>query len=689
MKPPIAQKKPHPHQLHEDIRPDDYYWLREKENPEVIQYLESENAYFAEVMNPLRPLQETIYQDMLSRIPEAEKEIAAQDGPYFYYSRINPGQQYRIYLRRRATHRNDLENVPEEVVLDVNQLSHGEGFLSVTTVLISPDHRRAAYLENRDGTDRYMLYVKDLASGTFLDRPIANVFIEASVAFNASGDYLYYLTVDESQRPYRLWRHHLLHERDDVLLYEENDIAFSLNLMKSRSGAYLFLVADTKTTSEVRYLPTDQPEEPFRLFEARRSGILYKLEHWNDQFLVLTNDGAQNFTLLTTPAQAPDPHRKTPLIPYQPARYLQAVLPFAKGLVLYGRQNGLTQIWTYRNQEIAALTFDEPLYTVVPGPNRSYSTNEVLIQYQSLITPKTDYAIDLITGERTILAQDPVRNYDASRYQQQRLWATASDGTRIPLSMVALKETLKQTPAPLILYGYGSYGINSNPAFDATRLALLDRGVIYVIAHVRGGSEMGHGWYEDGKLFNKKNTFTDFIAAAENLIDQGFTTAERLAARGRSAGGLLMGAILNMKPDLFRVVVPGVPFVDVVTTMLDASIPLTSLEWDEWGNPQDKDYYIYMKSYSPYDNVAAKPYPHMLVYTGLNDPRVGYFEPAKWVARLRDTKTDNNTLLLKTHMGAGHGGSSGRFERLKELAEEYAFILNRLGAVENLNLLGP
>ncbi len=678
MQAPKAERIPHPHKLHGDVRPDDYYWLREKQNPAVIRYLEAENAYFDEHMKPLRPLQNALYDDMLKHIPEADEEIPARQGPFFYYSRINPDQQYRTYYRRRAASRAELSSAPEEIILDVNGLAREGEFLDVSTVRVSPSHELMAYLVNRDGTDRYTLLVQDLKDGRLLDAPIENVFIGGSVVWDATSRYLFYLTVDDSQRPYRLWRHKL-GEDQDVLLHQEDDIAFTQHLSKTRDGAYVLLTTAAKTSSEVRFLAADKPEDEWRLFAPRRPNVLYELEHWNGQFLNLTNDGAENFTILAVSDHSPDPAEQRPLFPYDASRYLQGVLPFQAGLVLSGRSGGLTQIWVYKDGALQSLTWDEPLYTVYPRSNLDFETREVLLQYQSPLTPKTDYAYDIVDGTLATLRQDAVRHYDPSHYVEKRLWATARDGAQIPLSLVARRESLDKTPAPLILYGYGSYGANSDPAFDPARLALLDRGVIYVTAHVRGGSEMGYHWYQDGKLLKKKNTFTDFVDAAQYLVDAGYTTPEKMAARGRSAGGLLMGAILNLRPDLFKVVVPGVPFVDVVTTMLDASIPLTSLEWDEWGNPADPEYYAYMKSYSPYDNIEAKDYPHMLVYTGLNDPRVGYFEPAKWVARMRELKTDQNQLLLKTHMGAGHGGSSGRLARLKEQAEEYAFILDKLG----------
>ncbi len=680
MKPPIAPKYPHPHENHGVVRPDDYYWLREKTNPEVIAHLEAENAYFDGQMTPLRPLQKTLFDEMRGRVAAQEESPAAKWGPYFYYHRIDPGLEYPRYFRRRARTRDDLPEAAEELLLDVNELSKSQGFTSVAEVTVSPDHRFLAYLENHDGTDRYTLHVRDLSSGKPVDAPILNVFIGDSLAWDSASRHIFYVTVDESQRPAFLYRHQMgtpIHE--DVRLYEEADIALSLSLSRSQSGRYLFLTSTSNTQSEVRFLRSDEPTGDWHLFQPRKANVLYELEHWRERLLILTNEGAENFTLRAVAEVSPHSAEAHDLIPYDASRYLQGMLPFQEQLVLYGRQGGLTQVWIYDGGSLRQLTWDAPLYTVSLGPNMSYDVPEVLVRFQSLVQPKQDYAVKLSNGEKTLILKEAVQHYQPDLYEEQQLWATADDGTRIPISLVAKKETLNTgLPAPLVLYGYGSYGANSNPTFDATRLPLLDRGVIYAIAHVRGGSEMGYGWYLDGKFLKKRHTFTDFIAVAQHLIAEGYTAPDRLAARGRSAGGLLMGAILNMRPDLFRVVVPGVPFVDVVTTMLDASLPLTSLEWDEWGNPSDPIYYEYMKSYSPYDNVTAQPYPHIMVYTGLNDPRVGYFEPAKWVARLRERKTDANTLILKIHMGAGHGGASGRFAHLEELSEEYAFVLDKL-----------
>lgn len=680
---PRARRIPHPHTLHADTRADDYYWLRERENPEVIAYLQAENAYLEQVMRPLEPLQERLYQEMLSRIQQTDLEVPVQDGPYFYYSRTEEGQQYRIHCRKKAASREGLEAAPEEVILDLNQLAEGKAFLSVTLLKPSPDHRLLAYLQNEDGSDRYTVYVKDLRTGQLLPDRIGNVFLHASLEWDASGEYLFYTQMDAAQRPFQLYRHRLgAAPFTDPLLYEEADPTYRLYLAKSRSGRFLFAVSNSTTSDEVRYLETTQPESDWKVFAPRVRGVEYTLEHHGDDFLILTNENAPNFRLLRSPLADPRRQNWQEFLPYRPEVYLQAVYPFARHLVLAGREGGLTQLWVHEFATglTSRLHFPEPVYTITLGENPVFDTDRVLVQYQSLVTPRTVLELNLSTRDSQVLKQDPVLGgYDPGQYVSERVWATARDRTLIPISLVYRRGARDRGTAPLYLYAYGSYGSSADPTFNPNRLALLDRGVIFAIAHVRGGAEMGRGWYEDGKLLKKMNTFTDFIDGALHLIRTGYTTPEKLAASGRSAGGLLMGAILNLRPDLFKAVVAHVPFVDVVSTMLDASIPLTTLEWDEWGNPQDPQFYAYMKAYSPYDNVEAKAYPHLLVTTGLNDPRVAYWEPAKWVARLRELKTDSNTLLLKTHLGAGHGGSSGRYDQLKEVALEYAFVLDKLG----------
>ncbi|MBD7908058.1 S9 family peptidase [Sporosarcina gallistercoris] len=688
MKPPIAKRIPHPHELHGDVREDDFYWLNDRNNPEVIKYIEDENRYYNEIMEPLKEQTEEIYQCMVDRVPESEIDVPVQHGPYFYYSRLDKTKQYPIYARKKATSRELLSKVHEEVILDLNELAKESDYLSVTALKWSNDHRLLAYLENRDGTDRYTIFVKDLATGELLPDRITDVFIYGSVEWSRCGEYIFYITVDENERPSRLMRHHLGSDANqDELLYEENDETFTLYMNKSQSGKYIVVHSDSKTTSEIRLIDADAPLSPLQLVDARRDGIEYDVEHWGEDLLILSNEGAQNFQLHRCPLN--NLHTRDHVVDYNENRYLQALYPFQDKLLVAGRENGLTQIWELKNGQLEQIQWDEPLYSVSVKSNQSYCAPEVLLVFESMLTPETTYALDLLTGEKRCLQVAPVSGeYDPSNFRQKQLWATAEDGVKVPLNLVYKEGAFDNGPAPIILYAYGSYGSNSDPNFSPYRLPVLERGVVLVTAQVRGGSEMGKHWYEDGKMQNKRNTFTDFIAAAKYLIEEGYTTPDQLAARGGSAGGLLAGAVANMAGDLFKVIVPEVPFVDVVTTMLDTAIPLTTLEWDEWGDPRESEAYFYMKSYSPYDNVEAKEYPHLYVTTGLNDPRVGYWEPAKWVARLREMKTDDHIIVMKTNMGAGHFGESGRFNQLKEVAELYAFVLDKIGTGVKLNVQG-
>lgn len=684
MKPPQAKRIPHPHVLHGDVRLDDYYWLQDKTNPDTIEYLEKENAYYEEHLAPLADLVDSLNKEMIRYIPETDQEVPVQHGPFYYYSRIESGQQYRVYCRKAAENRDCLDGAMETVLLDVNELAQDSQYLSVSMLRLSPDHTKLAYLENRDGTDRYTLYVKDLASGVLLPDRIENIFLSDSLAWDGTGRFVFYIEVDDSQRSYRLRRHELGTDCDlDPVLFTEKDPTFSVGLTKSRSGHFLFLTSKNKETDEVWFLPTDTANGQWICFEPRQTGVQYQLEHWNESFLILTNRNAPNFRVQICSLENRDNRRD--LFAYHSERYITDVFPFEQAVLVGGRENGLTQVWIFRDPELTRLDWKEELYSVHVGANLAYDVDEVLMTYESLVTPRITYALSLATGLRVRLKQQKVPgDYNPSIYRQARHWTKAMDGTMIPVSLLFREGTIDdKRPSPLILYGYGSYGISIDDIFDPLKVPLLDRGIVFATAHVRGGAEMGYPWYQDGKLLNKRHTFTDFVEVAQDLIQKGYTTPNLLAARGRSAGGLLMGAIANMAPDLFQVIVPGVPFVDVVTTMLDESIPLTTLEWDEWGNPHHEEFYFYMKSYSPYDNIENKNYPHMLAITGLNDPRVGYWEPAKWVARLRRLKTDSHTLLLKTHMGAGHGGSSGRYARIRENAEEFAFVVDKLGANKN------
>ncbi|TQS74257.1 S9 family peptidase [Ornithinibacillus gellani] len=679
MRAPIAKRIPHPHRLHGDVREDDYYWLKDRSNPEVIQYLEDENKYYDQVMEPLAALTEDIFQGMVDRVPDSEVNVPIKRGPYFYYARLDKSKQYPIYARKQADTRGQLVDAQEEVVLDLNQMVDADGYLSVTAQQMDTAHRRLAYLENRDGTDRYTIFVKDMETGKLLPDEIPDVYIYGSMEWSRCGNYIFYITVDDMERPCRLMRHRMgTGVEQDELIYEEKDETFTLFIQKSQSGKFIIVHADSTTTSEMRLLDADEPLSDLRVVEARKPGVLYIVEHWQDELLILTNEGAENFQLLRCPLD--DLTNREHVVTYHPDRYLQGLYPFRDTLLVSGRENGLTQIWTLENDQLIPLKWDEPLYTVDVLSNQSYDADEVLIHYESLLTPETTYGIDLQTKAKNRLQVAPVSGaYDPSQYRQEQLWAVAEDGVKVPLAVVYKEGAFDQGPAPLILHGYGSYGANSDPYFSPYRLPILEKGVVFVTAQVRGGSEMGRHWYEDGKMQQKRNTFTDFIAAANHLIQNKYTTKEQLAARGGSAGGLLIGAVANMAGELFEVMVPEVPFVDVVTTMLDTSIPLTTLEWSEWGDPRKQEDYNYIKSYSPYDNVEAKAYPHLYITTGLNDPRVGYWEPAKWVARLRTLKTDDHTVVLKTNMGAGHFGKSGRFDHLKDAAKCYAFILDKIG----------
>ncbi|MFC3899894.1 S9 family peptidase [Aliicoccus persicus] len=681
MQPPKAKQIPYEHRIHDDVRQDPYDWLKDSDNQEVIDYLEEENKYFKHKLSSLQAQSDQIFEQMVERIPESEEVVPVKRGPYFYYSRLEKEQQYEIYARKRAGRREDLDDAKEEIVLDVNTLSdpnNEEEYLNVTEQRISSDHKLLAYLENRDGTDRYTLFIKNLETGELLEDKIPNVYLFSSIEWSKDGKYIFYITLDDMQRPDKLWRHQLGTSIDtDELLYEEKDSTFTIFMEMTQSGKFISVISGSTMTTEVRLIDTEQPLEAPKLVDARKRGVIYFVEHWENDLIIVTNEDAINFKLLS--ASLGDFSEKQVLVEHDEKRYIQGVYPFKGVLFVYGRENGMTQIWRLEAGQLELVNWDEDIYTVYIIGDQSYDASEVLIGFYSLITPKTTYALDIGSGKKEVLQVAPVSgDYDKSNYVQKQLWVTAADGVEVPMMMLYHQDALKGGPAPLILEAYGSYGSNSNPFFSPYILPILDQGVVFVTVQIRGGSEMGRTWYEDGKMNKKMNSFTDFIAAADYLIDEGYTTANQLAARGGSAGGLLVGAVANMAGSKFKVIVPEVPFVDVVTTMLDDTLPLTTLEWDEWGNPQNEESYHYMKSYSPYDNVESKDYPHLYVTAGLNDPRVGYFEPAKWVARLREMKTDDNTIVLKTHMGAGHFGASGRINHLKEEAECYAFVLDKI-----------
>jgi oligopeptidase B len=685
--PPVARRVPRASTIHGETRIDDYFWLRNREDPEVLAYLEAENRYTDALTRATEPLRERLFAEMRGRIKESDLSVPERLDGWVYYHRTETGAQYPIYCRRPAGQPEGDES-GEEVLLDLNPLAAGHAYFRLGAFEVSPDHRLLAWSSDTSGAESFTLYVKDLATGALLAETITNT--SPSVAWANDSQTLFYVVLDEARRPCRLYRHRLgTNPSKDALIHFEADEAFYMDLARTRSNAFLLLELASHSTSEVRYASADRPDEPFRTVEPRRAGVEYSVSHHGDRFFITTNDGAPNFRLVIAPVGDPSRERWTEILPHRPDVKVDSTDTFRNHLVVYEREAGLRQI---RVLEIGALgsapgtsghlvQFPEPVYTVRQHDNPEFGTTLLRFTYTSMVTPSSVVDYDMSERTWTVKKQTEVLGgYDPARYRSERLFATAPDGTRVPISLVyQLPLERPGGPRPLLLNGYGAYGVSYDPSFSSSNLSLLDRGVIVAIAHVRGGEEMGRPWYEGGKLLRKPNTFTDFIAAAEHLISEGFTSPDRLAISGGSAGGLLMGAVANLRPDLFRAVVAEVPFVDVVNTMLDASLPLTVIEYDEWGNPNDPDAYHTIRGYSPYDNVRAQDYPHMLITAGLNDPRVAYWEPAKYTARLRALKTDGNRLLLRTNMGAGHGGASGRWDFLREVAFKYAFLLEVLG----------
>jgi oligopeptidase B len=674
--PPVAERRPVETTLHGRTLVDPYAWLRGKEKPEVIAYLEAENRYTDAVMKPTEGLREKLYQELLARIKQTDLTVPARRDDYWYYSRTEEGRQYPILCRRKGS-----AEGPEEVLLDVNALAQGHGYFQLGGYQVSPDHGKVAYLADTTGYEAFTLRVKDLASGRTLPDTIEN--LSFGLAWANDNKTLFYVTPDAAKRPYRLKRHLLgANPATDAVVYEEPDQAFTLGIGRTRSDTYLVLTSGATTTSEVRVLEADRPDGPFRLVQPRAAGIEYYLDHHGDRFYLRTNLGAKEFRVVSAPVATPGKEHWTEVVPSRPGVKVESLSLLRNHLVVTERFAGLRRL---RVRDLAtggehAVSFPEPAYAVFLHSNPEFDTTLLRFSYTSLVTPDSVYDYDMATRQRELKKREEVLGgYDPADYKSERTSATAADGVRVPVSIVYRKGFVKDGSRPCLLSGYGSYGAPREATFSALRLPLLDRGFCYAIAHVRGGGDLGEAWYEDGKLLRKKNTFTDFIAAGELLVAQRFTSPQRLTAQGGSAGGLLMGAIVNLRPDLFAAVIAKVPFVDVINTMLDTSIPLTAQEFDEWGNPKDAQYFEYMLSYSPYDNVAAVEYPHLLVTTSINDPRVAYWEPAKWVAKMRATRKGDHRLILKTNMGAGHGGSSGRYDYLREIAFDYAFLLDVLG----------
>lgn len=676
---PPAQKKPKELAIHGDTRIDNYYWLNERENPEVIAYLEAENAYTDTMLAHTKAFQEKLYQEIIGRLQPDEESVPYLDNGYYYLTRFEKGKEYPIYARKKGSLK-----AAEEVMLDVNELARGHSYYNVGGESISPDNKILAFGEDTLSRRIYTLRFKNLETGEMLHDEIPGT--TGSAVWANDNKTVFYVAKDPvTLRSFKVMRHILgTPSKTDEEVFREDDATFSVYAYKSKSRKYIIASSYATLSQEYRVMDADKPEGAFRVIQPRERGLEYSIAHFDDKFFIRTNLDARNFRLMVTNENKTTKENWQEVIPHREDVLLEGMDVFRDFLVLSERKNGITQI-RIRPWEGAEhyIDFGEDAYLAYTTTNLEYDTDLLRIGYTSLTTPNTTYDYNMKTREFNLLKQQEVLGgYNPKEYQSERIYVKARDGVKVPVSIVYRKGFKKDGSQPLLLYGYGSYGASMEPYFSSVRLSLLDRGFAFAIAHIRGGEEMGRQWYEDGKLLNKKNTFTDFIDCAEWLLENNYTNKDKLFAMGGSAGGLLMGAVVNMRPDLWKGVVAAVPFVDVVTTMLDESIPLTTFEFDEWGNPKNKEYYDYMKSYSPYDNVEAKDYPAMMITTGLHDSQVQYWEPAKWVAKMREMKTDKNPLLMHTNMEAGHGGASGRFRALKETAMEYAFLLDLAGKNE-------
>jgi oligopeptidase B len=676
-RPPVAPERPHVIEAHGDRRVDPYYWLRDRQNPEVVAYLEAENAYADAVMAPAAELQEKLYREIVGRVQETDTSAPIFFRGWWNYTRTVEGLDYEIYCRRLGS-----MDAPEQVILDGNELAKGHEYFDLGYVERSPDENLLAYAADYNGSELHELRFRDLTTGQDLEDVVHGVYDGS--AWTADSKTFFYVKPDAAMRPYQVWRHRLgTATSDDVMVLQEDDERFELSVELTKSERYILFSSASQVTSDCRFVGSDTPEAEPLLIEPRRAGIEYSVDHQEDRFLILTNDGARNFRLVAAPISRPGRDGWTELVPERPGVRLN-VTDVHKGHVVLGqRSDGLQrlEVMDSASGELHVVHQPDVAYTTFAGSHPDYEGHVMRFFYTSLTAPFSAIDYDMRTRERTLVKEQPVRGgYDRNEYVTERCWATAPDGVSVPISLVRHRGLPKDGKNPTLLYGYGAYEHSNDPMFDPARLSLLDRGFVFAIAHVRGGGEMGREWYEEGKFLRKRNTFGDFIACAEELIKEHYTNPRRLAIRGRSAGGLLIGAVLNERPDLFACAVAQVPFVDALTTMLDDKLPLTVNEYEEWGNPkEDPEYYRYLKSYSPYDNVHPAEYPAVLVTAGLNDPRVSYWEPAKWVAKLRKMNRGERPILLKTQMGAGHGGPSGRYESWREEAFVLAFVSSQMG----------
>lgn len=676
--PPVAKIIPKTLEKHGDKRIDNYYWLNDRENPEVIDYLNQENDYYAKVTEHTNDFQKSLFDEMKARIKEDDESVPYFYNGYFYITRFETGKDYPIYSRKKGS-----LTAKEEILFDCNEMAKGKSYFQLSGMSISPDNKWASFSVDIVSRRIYTLQIKNLQTGEILSDKIENT--DGSSVWANDNKTIFFTRKDKvTLRSDKVYRHKMGDDPKNVkLIFHEKDDTFEVDISKSKSRKYIVIESQSTLTTESQILNADDPEGKFKVFQKRTRGLEYSISHFGNAFFITTNaDNAENFKLMKTPETATSKENWTEVIGHRKDVLLEDIEIFKDYLVVEERANGLhkIQIRPWKG-EAYYLPFESETYTAFTTTNVDFDTDILRYSYQSMATPSSLIDFNMKTKTKTILKEQQVLGgkFDKRNYIEERIWATATDGTKIPISVVYRKGLKKDGTNPLLLYAYGSYGASMDAYFSSTRLSLLDRGFVYAIAHIRGGEDLGRNWYEDGKLLKKKNTFTDFIDCSKFVINQKYTSPEHLYAEGGSAGGLLMGAIVNMSPELYHGVIAQVPFVDVVTTMLDDSIPLTTGEYDEWGNPNEKNYYDYMKSYSPYDNLKAQDYPNMLVTTGLHDSQVQYWEPAKWVAKLRAVKTDNNLLLLKTNMDAGHGGASGRFEALKDLAREFSFLLDLEG----------
>lgn len=680
---PTAPKRPHPLTSHGVTRMDDYYWMRDRNDPETMKYLKAESDYLEEVMQHTKSTQEVLFAEMKARIQETDSTVPEKRGEYFHYERFEKGNQYPIFCRKKGS----LE-AKEEIILDQNLLAEGKPFCSISGIQTSPDGNKLAYLADFEGNEVYTLYIKDLVTGTYFSETIGNVsgsaYERIGVDWANDNQTLFYITLDETLRPHRLYRHILgTDPKNDVLVLEEVDEEYYLFCYKSRDGKLITTYHMSTNTREVRFMDANDPTSELRILQPRIEGLDYSAAHHKGKFFIVHNDNAKNFRLSVVSAETPGKEHWVDVLPHREDTLVEYVETFEHHIVLHERKGGLKQIRisdTDGKSNAHYVQFPEASYSVYPEGNSEFTTTSLRLKYSSLITPFTVVDVDMNTGTWNIKKVEEIPSgLDKDKYTLERVLATSHDGTQVPMTIAYRKDMQKKDGTnPALMYGYGSYGATIDPYFDSNRFSLIDRGFVYAIAHIRGGYDMGRDWYEQGKMENKRNTFLDFIACGEYLIHEGYVAKDKLAIQGGSAGGLLVGACMTMRPDLFKAVIAKVPFMDVVTTMEDPSIPLTTQEYTQWGNPADKKFFEYMLSYSPYDNLRATDYPNLLITTGLNDPRVAFWEPAKFTAKLRELKTDDNLVVFYVNYDSGHAGASGRFDYIKEIALDYAFLMDRL-----------